>query len=441
MANIALCIPTYERHECVYEFLHEHSEYYRKYGMDIYYYDSSPDDRTYLVVSEYCEKATGIYYVRMPVEMHSNAKVYKIFQQYGLKKDYDFIWVCNDAIRYSERAISEIVGKIDVSYDIIEVDYEDVEHLGLKIYEDRDLYLRDCAWKLTLYGAALLNVHTMLSGVDWSAYEEKFFKREVINFSHVSLYFNRIAEMGRFRALHIPVESDEFKSSQHKKHPGWHNDTFFIFCESWVNTIERLPECYENKKEAILKHGIYTPFLKNVRAFETWKVEGIFSFAVFCRYIKQWKKVCNVPVGRIFLISIIPASVFKYGIFKYRKKKRRRRVAKCLSFLSKYSGIVLYGAGDMAHTVASYYDIENICFDYFCVTHLNGGDREYMGHPVKEVSGAAEDLRSKGIMICTLDYVTEVIDILEQYGLSDNWYYDEKVFKAMGDELETHYLM
>lgn len=116
-------------------------------------------------------------------------------------------------------------------------------------------------------------------------------------------------------------------------------------------------------------------------------------------------------------------------------------MAKCLSFLSKYSGIVLYGAGDMAHTVASYYDIENICFDYFCVTHLNGGDREYMGHPVKEVSGAAEDLRSKGIMICTLDYVTEVIDILEQYGLSDNWYYDEKVFKAMGDELETHYLM
>ena len=434
MANIALCIPTYQRHECVYEFLHEHSEYYQKYGMDIYYYDSSPDDQTRSVVSEFSENVTGIYYVRMPVEMHSNAKVYKIFQQYGLEKDYDFIWVCNDAIRYSERAISEIVERIDVSYDIVEVDYADVEHLGLKVYEDRDLYLRDCAWKLTLYGAAFLNVHTMLNGVAWSEYEEKFFKREMINFSHVSLYFNRIVEMERFRALYIPVETDEFKSSLYKKYPGWHNDTFFIFCESWVNTIERLPECYMNKKEAILKHGIYTPFLKDERAFEDWKTEGIFSFAIFCRYITQWKKVCNVPVGRILLISLTPA-----GVFKYRDKKRMlKRVSKCLSFLKKHSGIVLYGAGNMAHIVASYCDMKKICYDYFCVTHLDDGNRECMGHPVRELSSVTKDLRSKGIMVCTLDYATEVIDILDQNRLSDNWYYDEGVFGIMYDELKLH---
>ena len=30
MVNIAVCIPTYQRHECVYEFLHEYSEYYQK---------------------------------------------------------------------------------------------------------------------------------------------------------------------------------------------------------------------------------------------------------------------------------------------------------------------------------------------------------------------------------------------------------------------------
>ena len=35
MVRIALCIPTYQRHECVYEFLYEYSEYYQKHGMDI----------------------------------------------------------------------------------------------------------------------------------------------------------------------------------------------------------------------------------------------------------------------------------------------------------------------------------------------------------------------------------------------------------------------
>lgn len=43
MTSIALCIPTYQRHECVNEFLCEYAGYYQKYGIDIYYYDSSPD--------------------------------------------------------------------------------------------------------------------------------------------------------------------------------------------------------------------------------------------------------------------------------------------------------------------------------------------------------------------------------------------------------------
>lgn len=433
MANIALCIPTYQRPECVYEFLHEYSEYYRRCGLDIYYYDSSPDDRTRSVVTEFCENTTGIYYVRMPSKMHSNAKVYKIFQQYGLEKEYDFIWVCNDAIRYSERALSEFVEKIDVSYDIVEPDYDDVEHLGLKLYEDRDLYLRDCAWKLTLYGAAFVNVHTMLSGVDWNTYEKKFLKRKVINFSHVSLYFNRIAEMERFRALYIPVSEDEFESSEYKKYPGWRNETFFIFCESWVNTIERLPDCYRNKKEAILKHGKYTPFLKDERTFEEWKKEGIFNFATFCRYIRRWKKVCDVPVNRIFLVSIMPVAMFKY--------KEAWRLSKAVTFLKKRPGLVLYGAGHMGQIVGTYCDYKNIHYDYFCVTHIDGDKKEYMGHPVKELSAVAEDLCSKGIMICTFDYAPEVIDMLKSVGLSRNWYHDKEVFGIMYKELEKQNLI
>lgn len=50
MTSIALCIPTYQRHECVNEFLCEYAGYYQKYGIDIYYYDSSPDDLTFSIV-------------------------------------------------------------------------------------------------------------------------------------------------------------------------------------------------------------------------------------------------------------------------------------------------------------------------------------------------------------------------------------------------------
>ena len=431
MANIALCIPTYQRHECVYEFLHEYSEYYQKYGMDIYYYDSSPDDKTYSIVKTFCENVSGIYYVRIPVEMHSNAKVYKIFQQYGLKKSYDFIWVCNDAIRFSEQALAQMQAQINDSYEIVEMDHEDVEQLVLRIYEKPNLYLRDCAWKLTLYGAAILNVHTILSGIEWSAYEQKFLKREMINFSHVSLYFNRIVEMKQFKALHIPIESKEFKSSMYKKYPGWHNDTFFIFCESWVNTIERLPNCYTEKKEAILKHGIYT-FFKDSSAFENLKIQGIFGFRIFCKYIRQWKKICNVSVFRLFRISLTPVRVYE----RREEKKRKERMLKCLSFIKNHSGLVLYGAGHMAHLTASYLDIKKIRYEYFCVTYADEKKKEYMKHPIKELSSVIGDLHSKGILICMQeDFAKEVIDVLEKNGLGENYYYDRVLFDVMDYEL------
>ncbi|WP_289301332.1 hypothetical protein [Sporofaciens musculi] len=431
MVRIALCIPTYQRHECVYEFLYEYSEYYQKHGMDIYYYDSSPDDKTYSVISKFCKNVPDIYYVRMPAEIHSNAKVYRIFQQYGLEKDYDFIWICNDAIRFSEHALDILYSYIDNSYDIIEMDPDDVEHLGLRSYDTPNLYLRDCAWKLTLYGAALVNVHTMLNGVEWSVYEKKFLKKEMINFSHVSLYFNRIAEMERFKALHIPVESKEFKSSMYKKYPGWHNDTFFIFCESWVNTIERLPEAYTDKKEAILKHGIYT-FFKDEAAFENLKIERIFGFTVFLRYIREWKKICSVPVNRLLLISLTPINVYQ----NREKKKRKEKISKCIAFIKGHSGFVIYGAGHMAHIVASYCDMRKIRYEYFCVTHLDDRKKEYMGHPVKELAQVKEELHSNGILICMRgDYAEEVIDTLNTYGLSDNLYFDEELFGIMDSEL------
>lgn len=432
MVSIAVCIPTYQRHECVYEFLHEYSKYYQKHNMDIYYYDSSPDDKTYSVVSEYSENTEGIYYVQIPVDMHPNTKVYKIFQQYGLKKNYDFIWVCNDAIRFSEQAIGEIYEKIDVSYDIIEPDPEDVERLELREYEDADLYLRDCAWKLTLFGAAILNVHTILNGVEWNIYEEKFLKKNLINFSHVSFYFNRIVEMKQFRALRIPIESKEFKSSMYKKYPGWHNDTFFIFGVSWINTIEKLPESYKKKKEAMLKVGICTCFFKDEEAFENLKIEGIFNFPVFCRYIREWRKICIVPVSRLLRISLTPAWVYE----KREEKKRKERMSKCLAFIKRHSGLVLYGAGHMAHLTASYFDARKIRYEYFCVTRADNNKKEYMGHPVKGLDNMAEDLRSKGILICMQeDFAEEVMDTLEEHGLSDNFYYDRVLFDIMDYEL------
>ena len=46
MNNIALCIPTYKRPRVVEDFINTCASYYLYAGIDIYYYDSSPDSET-----------------------------------------------------------------------------------------------------------------------------------------------------------------------------------------------------------------------------------------------------------------------------------------------------------------------------------------------------------------------------------------------------------
>ena len=90
----------------------------------------------------------------------------------------------------------------------------------------------------------------------------------------------------------------------------------------------------------------------------------------------------------------------------------------------------------MAHIVASYCDMRKIRYEYFCVTHLDDREKEYMGHPVKELAQVKDELHSKGILICMRgDYAEEVIDTLNTYGLSDNLYFDEELFGIMDSEL------
>ena len=192
--NIAVCIPTYERCEVVKDFLNTCAELYISYGLDIYYYDSSVSDKTLYVVSEWIKKSNNIYYIKMPSNMPSNIKVFNIFSGYGLKKQYDFIWVCGDAIQFSYTAINNLMSKIDKTYDIIQMNSRDFDKIGTREYTDYNEYLRDCAWELTLYGSAILNVNTILKDVDWKFYKKIYSKENLINFSHVGFYFTRICE-------------------------------------------------------------------------------------------------------------------------------------------------------------------------------------------------------------------------------------------------------
>ena len=139
--TIALCIPTYERYDVLKDFFITCVQYYIESGIDIYIYDSSIGDDTRKLVFEWRRKYKAINYVSVDSEMHSNMKVYKILSGYGLNSKYDFIWVSGDAIQFSKYAINNLMDKIDLKYDIIEMDGRDYNNIGTKEYTEYNDYL------------------------------------------------------------------------------------------------------------------------------------------------------------------------------------------------------------------------------------------------------------------------------------------------------------
>lgn len=422
--KIAVCIPTYNRSQIVDEFLVRCSADYLNFGIDIYIYDSSTDNETERVVKLWQERLGCLYYIRMPSCLHANMKVFKIFQQQGLKVIYDFIWVCGDSLRFSKEALSLIVPRVTPDYDMIEVNGMDKEKLGIRVYDDLNDYFKDCAWHLTLFGAVLLNVKTMLTGVDWKGYELRFSSKELINFSHVSFYFNILASMKSFKALHLSLNSSLATTSGLKENSGWYGDTFYVICCGWVQTIKRLPSCYKDKREAMIKFGRYTVF--NTMDLLKLREDGYFNKSIYKKYRGIWKEVGDIPVIKLYMIASMPKIMSRHmrAAWRYLKTFKGRMHLK--KFLKQKRKIIIYGAGKKALRYGELFNEKNILYNGYCVTESGDNVSELMGHPVYRLADIEESLNNVGIVLALNPVnAVEVIEILRSKGLKENVFYDD----------------
>uniref|UniRef100_UPI004057A152 hypothetical protein n=1 Tax=Agathobacter sp. TaxID=2021311 RepID=UPI004057A152 len=428
MVRLALCIPTYCRSQCVEEFLEKCAWYYLEAGIDICYFDSSPDEKTKGIVNKYIQKEERydrVFYYSIPAEMHPNRKVYEIFKGNGFKKEYDFLWVCSDSIQFLPSAIKKIVPLIDLKYDMIVVDPRDEEGLGTRIYNEYSELLRDCAWGLTLYGASILNVHTMLKDITWEQYEKQFLKKGIINFSHVSLYFYRLVEMEQFQVLHVSLQNRQYRSSVYKKLSGWYSDTFFIMCESWVKTIEGLPEWYKSKKEAILKGGKYSVF-RTKQDFYKLRLDGIFHLRVFLRYFWSWNKVCEIPKIDLLKIALTSKGYLKRMYNSYFEKE----YGEFQKFSNRFTELMIYGAGRVGYVYVKFLEMQGVSCGGFLVSVKD--ESQYLRYPVYEIKDKNMEFKRIGIVIALQSQnAEEVCRNLEDMGLKENIFYSEYFYELI----------
>lgn len=83
MEKIAICVPTFNRPLVIRELILKCCRYFENLDYDLYIYDSSDNDETWSV----CKNLRLNYkfkYIHADRKIHSNEKVYKIYQDHNL---------------------------------------------------------------------------------------------------------------------------------------------------------------------------------------------------------------------------------------------------------------------------------------------------------------------------------------------------------------------
>ena len=391
MKKLAICVPTYERPDVIEELLLKSLKTYSENNIDVFIYDSSPNERTKDVVWDYQSRFDNLSYVHIDSAVHSNMKVYKIFQEFEKRQDNEYLWVCSDSIRWAEDIIKRICELIEEHYDFVIVNYRDVEKIGTKVFTDKNLLFRDCAWHMTLYGATIVRTETVLKNADWDGLIAKYMIPDRINHSHVALYFEQINKMPAFQAFHLSVSKEKLSASTLKKIPGWHHDTFYVWGTCWPSMIKALPAEYLCKKEVIKKSGVNSSILSAENLLFL-RNGGIYNLRIFLKYLGRWHALTDISIRLLLIIAIMPKDFYK-------SEKERKLKKKLKLFCKAYTDIYIYGCGSKANRFAGYLEEMEIEYKSFLVSKKETEKDQFRDHPVKQYARDLLDNDHAGLIV------------------------------------------
>lgn len=317
LSDIVICMPTYNRPELVEDTLKYELPTLKEFKIDIYVYDSSNNDLTENIVNNYVNKGyDNLYYIRLDTKITLKEKVFSIYNFYGFKKQYKYLWLKNDVFSIRDTILNELKKYYNEKYDLVVINNKDREKLGVKKYTDVNKFFDDCAWRSTLFGAVILRID-LIKEVNLKDLERKYGE---IEFYYVGLYFESILNIKDFNAIHIGTENGIFYSSL-KKGSHWENKLFYVWCYCWQESIYMLPDVYINKDVTIKKLGVLSELFSR-RAIANARIKGIYNFKTYRKYINRILKISDLKKGELLLISLTPKLVFKFirGLMKIKNK-------------------------------------------------------------------------------------------------------------------------
>lgn len=298
--KMAVCIPTCGHPDVVADVLEHCAEIYNRYGLDMYYFDSSRDRETEKVIHAYREKKgyDNIYYIPMDPDMPLEIKFERVLMMEGIRKEYTYMWYLKERCWCGERMLRLMYRAMEKPHDAIFIDIEHSDsEQELTVCENMNAFYHRCGMYATSMDATIYHVKSMLrDGFDMDQFHKEHPGDYRGAFIHFMLLFIQLAKKPKPSVCIIAGKDAKIYNSPVGSGLSWRDSMIQTFGPYWIQANEDLPDCYTDKDEVIKKTASLPWLLGNRAWLVSLHEKGILTPEYFEEIKGFWERVSDIPV-------------------------------------------------------------------------------------------------------------------------------------------------
>lgn len=294
--KMVVCIPTYEHPEVVKDVLAHCAETYKRYGLDVYYYDTSGDDATKQVIVSYQKKGyDNLHYIMMGSEVPLSEKEEKIFKLEGIEKKYTYMWYLRDRCWCDENTLQLMYRAVNEQHDLIFLDVGHPEsNYEFCVCGDADEFYHRCGDYATSMDTAIYNTQSMLQ-FNMEDIRQKYNGDYRTSFFHFIVIFDCLSHIKKPDVCLLAGDNVQIWHSM-KGHSLWGDYRIRVWGEQWIQANETLPACYTNREDVIKQTASFPWLLGSVEPLIELQHKGILTPEYFDEIKVWWERVSNIPL-------------------------------------------------------------------------------------------------------------------------------------------------
>ena len=293
--KLAVCVPTYNHPEVVDDVLSKSIRYYYEMGVDVYYYDSSTDDKTKEVIEKYqAQGYDNLYHIALDQEYED--KIYGIMTGQGREKKYKYVWPVKDRVYATSNCLKIIMETLEEGYELVFTGVINVDNqpdYPAVTYTNSINFYHDWGWLATSLHSAIYSEAFLNFAKEKLNKQDKEYRKYHCLFVYI---FDCLADNPYMRVRVLrQAEIRFFESSRSMS--TWLGEPFRVWKDCWIAANEALPNCYNEYKAYVIKTTASLPhLLGGVNRLLEYHKANVLNSQTVSNIEFQWEKVSDIPV-------------------------------------------------------------------------------------------------------------------------------------------------